>query len=99
MVSRFLFFHCVRDTCSFYCLLAYFFSTCVRSIRESLGRPLPLVFIAKGVKVAEIQRQISKGFEENIMSEGMVRKWVKAFKDGRTNAHDDERSGRPSVIT
>ncbi|GBO26934.1 hypothetical protein AVEN_269373-1 [Araneus ventricosus] len=33
------------------------------------------------------------------MSEGMVRKWVRAFKDGRTNTHDEERSGRPSVIT
>ncbi|GFX88850.1 hypothetical protein TNCV_2575571 [Trichonephila clavipes] len=28
-----------------------------------------------------------------------VRKWVRKFKDGRTNAHDEERSGRPSVIT
>ncbi|GBM49042.1 hypothetical protein AVEN_153554-1 [Araneus ventricosus] len=33
------------------------------------------------------------------MSEGIVRKWVRAFKDGGTNAHDEERSGRPSVIT
>ncbi|KAG8247473.1 hypothetical protein J6590_060629 [Homalodisca vitripennis] len=29
----------------------------------------------------------------------MVRKWVRAFKDGRTNVHDEEQSGRPSVIT
>ncbi|KAG8304852.1 hypothetical protein J6590_084554 [Homalodisca vitripennis] len=29
----------------------------------------------------------------------MVRKWVRALKDGRTNIHDEERSGRPSVIT
>ncbi|GBM34254.1 hypothetical protein AVEN_206831-1 [Araneus ventricosus] len=33
------------------------------------------------------------------MSEGMVRKWVRAFKDDRRNALDEERSGRPSVIT
>ncbi|GBO28995.1 hypothetical protein AVEN_133416-1 [Araneus ventricosus] len=33
------------------------------------------------------------------MSEGIVRKWVTAFKDGRTNEHDVERSGRPSGIT
>ncbi|GFT18054.1 HTH_48 domain-containing protein [Trichonephila clavipes] len=33
------------------------------------------------------------------MSDGMVRKWVRVFKDGRTNIHDEERSGRPSVIT
>ncbi|RZF32901.1 hypothetical protein LSTR_LSTR004292 [Laodelphax striatellus] len=29
------------------------------------------------------------------MSDGMVRKWV---RDGRTNVHDEERSGRPSVV-
>ncbi|GFY00653.1 HTH_48 domain-containing protein [Trichonephila clavipes] len=29
----------------------------------------------------------------------MVRKWVRAFKDGGSNIHDEERSGRPSVIT
>ncbi|GBM59745.1 hypothetical protein AVEN_112154-1 [Araneus ventricosus] len=32
------------------------------------------------------------------MSEGMVRKWVRAFKDGRTNVHNEERGGRHSVI-
>ncbi|GBM22073.1 hypothetical protein AVEN_137381-1 [Araneus ventricosus] len=30
------------------------------------------------------------------MSERMVRKWVIAFKDGRTNVNDEEQSGRPS---
>ena len=29
----------------------------------------------------------------------MVRKWVRTFKDGRTNIHDEEQSGRPSYIT
>ena len=28
----------------------------------------------------------------------MVRKWVRAFKDGRKNVHDEERSGQTSVI-
>lgn len=54
---------------------------------------------AKGVKAAEIHRQISEVYGEKTMSDGMVRKWVRAFKDGRTNVHDEERSGRPSVIT
>ncbi|XP_073976274.1 protein GVQW3-like [Rhodnius prolixus] len=53
----------------------------------------------KGVKAAEIHREISEVYGENIMSSGMVRKWVRAFKDGRTNVHDVERIGRPSVIT
>ncbi|GBM65774.1 hypothetical protein AVEN_129028-1 [Araneus ventricosus] len=52
---------------------------------------------AKDVKAAEINLQISEVCEENIMSEGMVRKWVSAFKDGAPP--DEERSGRPSVVT
>lgn len=54
---------------------------------------------AKGVKAVDIYREISAVYGENIMSEGMVRKWVRAFKDGRSNVHDEERSGRPSLIT
>ncbi|GFU53919.1 uncharacterized protein TNCV_3056371 [Trichonephila clavipes] len=32
-------------------------------------------------------------------SDSKVRKWARKFKDGRTNVHDEECSGRPSVIT
>lgn len=53
---------------------------------------------AKGVKPIDIHREIVEVYGQNIMSDGMVRKWVRAFKDGRTNVHDEERSGRPSVI-
>jgi len=41
---------------------------------------------------------ISDVYGENIMNDGMVRKWVRAFKDGRTNIHDEERNMQPSVI-
>ena len=34
----------------------------------------------------------------NAMSDSKVRKWVRAFKDGWENVHDELRSGRPSVI-
>ena len=53
---------------------------------------------AKGVKAVEIHRNICEVHGHNIMSDGMARKWVRAFKDGRKNVHDKERSGRPSVI-
>ena len=33
------------------------------------------------------------------MSDGMVRKWVRVFKDGRKNVHDEERSGQSSVFS
>jgi hypothetical protein len=33
------------------------------------------------------------------MSDSKVHSWVRAFKDGRDNAYDESRSGRPSAIT
>ncbi|GFV55698.1 histone-lysine N-methyltransferase SETMAR [Trichonephila clavipes] len=33
------------------------------------------------------------------MSDSKVQKWARKFKDGQTNVHGEERSGRPSVIT
>ncbi|GBO11618.1 hypothetical protein AVEN_91986-1 [Araneus ventricosus] len=51
------------------------------------------------MKEDEIHLQISEVNGENIMREEIIRKWVTAFKDNRTNVHDEERSGGPSVIT
>jgi len=31
------------------------------------------------------------------MSDGMVRKWFRMFNEGGENAHDEARSGRPSL--
>jgi hypothetical protein len=35
-------------------------------------------------------------FLEKMLRDGMVRRWFRMFSDGRTNVHDDDRSGRPS---
>ena len=40
---------------------------------------------AKGLKAVEIHRNICEVYEQNIMTDGVVRKWVRAFKDGRPN--------------
>ena len=53
---------------------------------------------AKGMKAVEIRRNICEVYGQN-MSDGMVRIWVRALKDGRKNVHDEERSGRSSVIS
>ena len=37
---------------------------------------------AKGEKAVEIHCNICEVHGQNIMSDGMVRKWVRAFKDG-----------------
>ena len=43
---------------------------------------------AKGVKAAKIHFDPSEIYEENFMSNGMLRKWVRTFIDGCTNVHD-----------
>ena len=53
---------------------------------------------AKGLKPIGIHREICAVYGQNIISDGMVRKWVREFKDAVTNVHDEQRSGRPSVV-
>ena len=37
-------------------------------------------------------------YGDNVMSDGMVRKWVRMFNEGRENVHAEARSGRPSSV-
>ncbi|GBM15858.1 hypothetical protein AVEN_260133-1 [Araneus ventricosus] len=54
---------------------------------------------AKKLSAADIHRELCAVYRPNIMSEGVVRQWVRFFKDGRTNIHDESRSGRLSVVS
>jgi len=47
---------------------------------------------------SEIHHQICQVYGDNAMSDGMVRKWVRMFNEGRENVHDEVRSGRPSLV-
>ena len=47
---------------------------------------------------SEIHHQICQVNGDNAMSDGMVRKWVRMFNEGRENVHDEARSGRPSLV-
>jgi len=38
-------------------------------------------------------------YDEHVMNAASVRKWCIMFTNGRTDVHDAEKSGRPSVIT
>jgi len=53
---------------------------------------------ARNVLPCEIHHQISQVYGDNAMSDGMVRKWVWMFNEGRENVHDEARSGRPSLV-
>jgi hypothetical protein len=56
-------------------------------------------FNAKNVRPAEIYPQICEVSGENAMSDVMVKRWCRMFSEGRTNVHDDDRSGYPSLAT
>ena len=47
---------------------------------------------------SEIHYEICQVYGNNAMSDGMVRKWVRMFNEGRENVHDEARSGRPSLM-
>lgn len=51
------------------------------------------------MKRAEIHHQLTELYGEKLISDGMVRKWIGQFNDGRTNVHDKARSRRPSVAS
>jgi len=53
---------------------------------------------ARNVLPSEIHHQICQVSGENAMSDGMVRKWVRMFNEGRENIHNETRSGRPSLV-
>jgi hypothetical protein len=54
---------------------------------------------AQNVRDIYIHRQLTAVNGEGVMNESSVRKWCRVFNEGRTNVHDEERSGRPSLIT
>ena len=47
---------------------------------------------------SEIHHQICQVYDDNAMCDGMVRKCVRMFNEGRENVHDEARSGRPSLV-
>jgi hypothetical protein len=52
---------------------------------------------AKHVSPVEIHRQLIEVYGDGVMSVQHVREWCREFKNGRTNIHDDDRTGRPST--
>ena len=54
---------------------------------------------AENVRPSEIRRRLVAVYGEHVMNAASVRKWCTMFRNGRTDVHDAERSGRRSVIT
>jgi len=53
---------------------------------------------AKGESPAEIHKQIVAVYG-NVMNRPNVTKWCREFSEGRADVHDEQRSGRPSLIS
>jgi hypothetical protein len=51
------------------------------------------------MSAAEIHRELCAIYGQYVMSKGTVRQWCIMLKDGKTNVHNEEPSGRPSVLS
>ena len=54
---------------------------------------------AENVRRREIHQRLVAVYGEHVMNAASVRKWCIMFTNGRTDVHDPEKSGGPSVIT
>jgi len=66
--------------------------------RRLLNRSVIGFLNARNVLPSEIHHQICQVYDDNAMSDGMVRKWIRMFNEGRENVHDEARSGRSSLV-
>ena len=54
---------------------------------------------AENVRPSEIHQRLVAVCGKHVMNVASVQKWSTMFRIGRTDVHDTERSGRPSLIT
>jgi transposase len=65
---------------------------------ERMERRYCIKFCQKlGDSKAETIRKIQQAFGDDAMGATQIREWFNCFKDGRTLADSDQRSGRPST--
>jgi len=53
---------------------------------------------ARNVLPSEIHHQICQVYGDNVMSDGMVRRWVQMFNEKQENVDDEVWSARPSLV-
>ncbi|KAJ4435712.1 hypothetical protein ANN_18328 [Periplaneta americana] len=53
---------------------------------------------ARNIKPADIHCQLCEVYGDDAISDGMVRRWVRKFNEGCVFVHDEQRTGRPSLI-
>ena len=70
----------------------------IQSPTKSAVHSLIWFINAEGERPAEIHKQIVAVYC-NVMNRQNVTKWCREFSEGRTDVHDEQRSGRPSLIS
>jgi hypothetical protein len=80
-------------------------SSCVFTMFKKIEKPaacemrsLIRFLNARNMKLADIRRQLCEVYGEHAMNDTVVRSRVRHFNEGREDVHDDQRSGRPSVV-
>ncbi|KAG5313015.1 GVQW3 protein, partial [Pseudoatta argentina] len=53
----------------------------------------------KGKTPVEVYNEVKTVYGDKGMNRTSVFKWCREFKNGRTSVHDDQRSGRSSILT
>jgi hypothetical protein len=53
----------------------------------------------RNVSAAEVHRELCVVYGPNVKIEGATRQWCRMPKDGQTNGHDEEKSGRLAICS
>jgi len=89
--------HFVKFILCLYLFLALNVFKTIEGVADCEIRSVIRFLKARNVLPSEIHHQTCQVYGDNAMSDGMVRKWVRMFNEGRENVHDEARSGRPSL--
>ncbi|GFX12599.1 HTH_48 domain-containing protein [Trichonephila clavipes] len=74
-------------------------STVIENPANCEVRSVIQFLLEKNLKLIEIYRQACEVYRNNVMNESPIRKWCIQFKNSQTNVRDEEKSGRPSIVT
>ena len=69
------------------------------AIKKNGSKNLHQILCQNGIKCSKTLIMLTVAYGESALSKKKVYKWYKLFQDGREDANDEPRSGRPSTST
>lgn len=73
--------------------------TSMKTIFNCHGKIVVKFLVYEGVLACDIHRILLPAYGPSVMNRQKVGIWVRVFRKGRTNVHDEKRSGRPSLVS